>query len=68
MTNHGLLYAQAQSKLKTIPVGSFFRLSDIVDNPPANLGRIFRNDVLKKRYPNVKRVSADERSVIYEKL
>lgn len=67
MTNHKLLYVQAQSKLLTIPTGPF-RLSDLVDNPPANLGRIFGTDVLRRRYPNVKRVGVDERSAIYEKL
>jgi len=68
MTNHKLLYAQAQNKLLTIPIGKF-RFRDICDNPPANLGRVFRDDVVvNKSYPNIKRVGADNQSVIYEKI
>lgn len=68
MTNHNVLNAQISNKIVTLPIGPF-RLTDLVDNPPANLGRVFRYDVVvKKRYPNVKRVGADEQSVIYEKL
>ena len=68
MTNHNVLYTQAQTKLATRPIGRF-RLSDLVDNPPANLGKKFRNDVVViKKYPNVKRVGADGQSIIYEKF
>ncbi|APQ08121.1 TPA_asm: hypothetical protein GYO74_14095 [Listeria monocytogenes] len=68
MTNHNVLYTQAQTKLAARPIGRF-RLSDLVDNPPANLGKKFRNDVVvNKRYSNVKRVGADGQSVIYEKF
>jgi len=68
MTNHKLLYAQAQTKLVILPTGEF-RFSDICDNPPAGLGHVFRDDVVvNKRYPNIRRVGADEHSVIYEKL
>ncbi|MEX1031711.1 MAG: hypothetical protein WDZ91_16925 [Paenibacillaceae bacterium] len=67
-TNHNLLYTQAQAKLASRSIGRF-RLTDLVDNPPANLGRRFRNDVVvNNRYPNVKRVEADGQSVIYEKF
>ena len=68
MTNHQLLYKQAQMKLATLPIGKF-RITDIIDNPPANLGRRFRDDVvIYKIYPNVKRIDADRQSVIYEKF
>ncbi len=68
MTNHNVLYTQAQTKLAARPIGRFM-LSDLLDNPPANLGKKFRNDVVvNKRYPNVKRVGADGQSVIYEKF
>ena len=68
MTNHNVLYTQAQTKLAARPNGRF-RLADLVDNPPANLGKRFRNDVvMNKMYPNVKRVDVDEQSVIYEKF
>lgn len=67
-TNHNLLYTQAQAKLASRPIG-IFRLNDLVDNPPANLGRRFRQDVVvNERYPKVKRVGEDEQSVIYEKF
>jgi len=68
MTNHNVLYAQAQIKLLAIPIGKF-RFTDICDNPPANLGRIFRDDVVvNKKYTNIRRVGADNQSVIYEKF
>ncbi len=68
MTNHSVLYLQAQQNLIKLPKGRF-RLRDICDNPPANLGRVFRNDVVtKKMYPNVKRIGADRQSVLYEKF
>ena len=68
MTNHNVLYAQAQIKLAARPIGRF-RLTDLVDNPPANLGKKFRNDVVvNKLYPNIKRIGVDGQSVIYEKF
>ncbi len=68
MTNHKILYTQAQTELAARPNG-LFRLTDLVDNPPANLGRKFRNDVvINKLYPNVRRIGTDEQSVIYEKF
>ena len=68
MTNHNVLYAQAQIKLAARPIGKF-RLTDLVDNPPANLGKKFRNDVVvNKLYPNIKRIGVDGQSVIYEKF
>ncbi len=68
MTNHSVLNAQIPSKIAILPIGPF-RVTDLVDNPPANLGRTFRNDVVVyKKYPNIKRVGADNQSVIYEKI
>lgn len=68
MTNHRALYTQAQAKLASRPLGEF-RLNDLVDNPPARLGREFRDDVVQNnRYPNVRRVRADTQSIIYEKF
>ena len=68
MTNYKLLYSEIEMKLKSTPLG-IFRLADLIDNPPAKLGRDFRDAVvLKNRYPNIKRVGADRRSVIYEKF
>jgi|GEM_PF-2547368 hypothetical protein len=68
MTNHTALYEQAKIKLAKLPAGKF-RLADICDNPPANLGRVFRNDVVvKKIYPDIRRIGVDDQSVIYEKL
>ncbi len=68
MTNHHVLSAQIPSKLAALPIGPF-RLNDIFDNPPARLGRTFRDDVvIYKKYPNIKRSDADEQSLIYEKL
>lgn len=68
MTNHKLLYVQAQTKLVILPTGEF-RFTDICDNPPTSLGRVFRDDVVvNKIYPNIRRVGADEQSVIYEKF
>ena len=67
MTNYKVLYGQAQAKLAIMPTGKF-RLNDLVDNPPARLGRQFRDDVvLNNIYPNVRRICADAQSVIYEK-
>ena len=51
MTNHNVLYAQAQIKLAARPIGKF-RLTDLVDNPPANLGKKFRNDVVVNKLLN----------------
>ncbi len=68
MTNYSVLYAQVQKNLASRPKG-VFRLADICDNPPAGLGRCFRNDVvLYKKFPDVKRIGTDERSVLYEKF
>lgn len=67
MTNYNALYVQAQQNLSSLPVGNF-RIADICDNPPAGLGRRFREDVDKGVYPNVKFVRYDERSDIYEKI
>lgn len=68
MTDHKTLYTVAQIKLAARPIGRF-RLTDLIDNPPANLGRKFRDDVVvNKLYPNIKRVDVDEQSVIYEKF
>jgi len=66
VTDHDTLYAKAQINL--INIGKF-RLSDLIDNPPAVLGRKFRNDVvIFKKYPNVRRMGVDAQSVIYEKF
>lgn len=67
MTNYNALYVQAQQNLLSLPVGNF-RFADICDNPPAGLGRRFREDVDKGVYSNVKFVRYDERSDIYEKI
>jgi hypothetical protein len=68
MTNHSVLYKQAQTKLATLPNG-MFRLADIIDNPPAHLGVRFRHDiVVKKLYSNIKRSGVDTQSIIYEKF
>ena len=68
MTNHDALYAKAQINLTNRKIGKF-RLSDLIDNPPAALGRKFRNDVvIFKKYPNVRRIGVDAQSVIYEKF
>ncbi len=68
MTNHRALYAQAIQKLGLMPKG-IFRFNDLCDNPPANLGRVFRDDmVIRKLYPNVRRIGADKQSVLYEKF
>ena len=68
MTDHKTLYTVSQIKLAARPIGRF-RLTDLIDNPPANLGRKFRDDVVvNKLYPNIKRVDVDEQSVIYEKF
>lgn len=68
MTNHSALYQHAVANLATITNGRF-RLTDLVDNPPANLGRKFRNAVVvHKRFPNIRRVGADSQSIIYEKF
>lgn len=67
MTNYNALYVQAQQKLSGLSAGEF-RFADICDNPPAELGRRFREDVDKGVYPNVKFVRYDERSDIYEKI
>lgn len=68
MTNHSVLYQQAVANLAKISNGKF-RLTDLVDNPPANLGRKFRNEVVVyKRFLNVRRVGADSQSIIYEKF
>lgn len=62
-----MLKAQIPNRIATLPNGPF-RLTDLIDNPPANLGRTFRNDVVNNRYSNVKRVGTDNQSVIYEKF
>lgn len=68
MTNYSVLYARAQKNLTSRPEG-VFRFADICDDPPAGLGRRFRNDVVRyKKFPNVRRIGADERSVLYEKF
>jgi len=68
VTDHDTLYAKAQINLINIGIGKF-RLSDLIDNPPAVLGRKFRNDVvIFKKYPNVRRMGVDAQSVIYEKF
>ena len=66
MTNYQTLYREIPARLNALPEGPF-RLSDICDNPPAGLGRIFRNDVIAGKFSGIRRIDADERSVIYEK-
>lgn len=69
MTNYNILYIQVQNNLRLLPKGSIFRLTDLCDNPPAGLGRIFRKDVVVKQlYPTVRWVRADKQSDIYKKL
>lgn len=67
MTNYDALYVQAKKNLSGLSLGEF-RFADICDNPPAGLGRRFREDVEKGVYPNVKFAHYDERSDIYEKM
>lgn len=68
MTNYVILYNQALAELTRIPVGTQFRLTDICDNPPTGLGRIFRNDVVvKKRFPGIVQIYVGYPCDIYEK-
>ncbi len=67
MTNYNALYVQVKKNLSNLPLGEF-RLADICNNPPAGLGKRFREDVGKGVYPGVKFVRYDERSDIYEKI
>ena len=67
MTNYNALYVLAKQKLSGLSVGEF-RFADICNNPPAGLGRRFREDVDKGVYPNVKFVRYNKRSDIYEKI
>lgn len=66
MTDFHALYKDVPGRLEKLPKG-YFRFSDLCDNPPAGLGRIFRNDVAAGRFSGVRRVGADCRSVVYEK-
>lgn len=67
MTSFDRLYEKVVEGVEDLGKG-LFRLADIIPNPPAVMGRKFRDDVVKRnRFKGVKRVGADEQSVIYEK-
>lgn len=66
-TNHNALYGIAKSNLATRSAG-YFRVADICDNPPCQLGKRFAVDVKRGLYTDVKYVKTDRRSAIYEKL
>lgn len=68
MTNYNSLYQNALQNLSVRPAGTF-RFTDICDNPPARLGRRFRDDiVIHNAYPNVRCIGVDARSLLYEKF
>ncbi|MCB6993432.1 hypothetical protein LI177_08060 [bacterium 210820-DFI.6.37] len=68
MTNHDTLYVEVEKNLAARGPGRF-RLTDLCNNPPARLGRRFRDDVvIHKKFPDVRRVTADRQSIIYEKF
>lgn len=67
MAIYDALYEQAKQNLSNLRLGKF-RFADICNNPPTHLGKRFYEDVKNGVYPNVKLVSKDNRSEIYEKI
>lgn len=67
MTNYKSLMQEAIKKLAVIKKGTTFRLTDLVDNPPACLGKIFHQEVVLGKISNVIFVGFDNQSDIYSK-
>ncbi|MCM1252319.1 MAG: hypothetical protein NC321_05825 [Clostridium sp.] len=51
--SHKVLENQMRSIINNLPTGTEFQLNEIIDNPPAQLGRTLYEDVQNKKIENV---------------
>lgn len=57
--SYKVLENQMRSIINNLPDGKEFYLHDIIENPPAQLGRTLYEDVQSGRIQNVKRITKE---------
>jgi len=67
--SHKALENQMRATINNLPAGTEFSLKDIIENPPAQLGRKLFEDVASQKIANVICITGKEDSVQkYKKL
>lgn len=68
MSNYEPLINQMRSIIQSMPAGEEFALSDILVNPPAQLGRRLFEDVKSGKIPNVQHLGKVNNAERYKKM